>query len=114
MGSNTGRANLWRTGPKGQGPTPSKPEIPGGGTKFAATSRMSSDKGKYRDLPSSVDNQGVFANSVAGLAKDDKAFLPDPGTGRQGLDMYSIRSNTDETAFGLDMAKQKKASPENP
>ena len=113
MSSLKGKADLWRTGKKGQGPAPSKQEIPGGGEKFAATSRFGGGAG-YRDLPSSVDNQNVFANSVAGLAKDDKPFLPSPGSGRQGLDMYSIGSNPKEDAFGLDMSKQKKASPENP
>lgn len=112
MSSLKGKADLWRTGKKGQSPAPSKPEIPGGGEAFAGTSRFT--RGRYEDLPSSVDNQGVFANSVAGLAKNDKPFLPNPGNGRSGLDMYSIGSNRGESAFGLDMAKQKKASPENP
>ena len=51
----------------------------------------------------SLDNHGVFANSTAGLAVEDKPFMPDPGKGRAGLDMYS---NPSKEEFGLHMSKE--------
>jgi hypothetical protein len=107
MSSLKGKADLFRTGKNGAGSPRVRNEIAGGGDDFAKTSRVSQGE-KYRKNPvSSVDNQGVFANSTAGLAKKDKAFLPNPGTGRDGLDMYSIKSGRNEEYYGLDMARQR-------
>ena len=105
MSSIKGKADLWRTGKAGAGPDKSGKEVPGGSTDFAATSKFSNYKAKLQNLPSSIDNQEVFANSTAGLAKDDKVFLPDPGEGRDGLDMYSIAGNDSKDGMGLDVAR---------
>ena len=118
MSSIKGKADLWRTGKNGASPGP-RSRAPGGGDDFQAPAKYSRqfkgtdqhgnayDKrgGGGMNAPSALDNQGVFANSIAGLAKGDKAFMPDPGTGRDGLDMYSIKSSAKETDFGMDMAK---------
>jgi hypothetical protein len=109
MSSDKGKANLWRTGKNGAGASSVKNEIAGGGDDFAKTSRVAQGE-KYRKNPvSSVDNQNVFANSTAGLSKKDKAFLPNPGTGRDGLDMYCQKGGRDPY-YGLDMARQRPKS----
>ena len=105
-----GEANLWREGKNGAGSV-KRQTPPGGGDKLAATSHMkhqfeggSKTGGGGASLHASVDNHSVFANSTAGLAVDDKPFMPDPGMGRSGLDMYSTNKGGD--AFGLHMAKE--------
>ena len=118
MSSVKGKADLWRSGKNGSSPG-SRKRAPGGGDDFQATA----DYGKqFRGSPKvggggmngpvALDNQGVFANSIAGLEMDAKPFLPDPGEGRSGLDMYSVKSSVSETDFGLDMAKAPKRNKE--
>jgi hypothetical protein len=104
-----GKADLWRFGKDGASPG-KREKIPGGGEDFQATASFRNQyKGHPKTggggahAPSSTDNQGVFANSIAGLEIDAKAFLPNPGKGRAGLDMYSA-GKSDE--FGLDLAKE--------
>lgn len=120
MSSLKGKANLWRTGPNGAAPG-KRVKAPGGGDDFQAPANYRDQyKGHPRtggggmNAPSSLDNRGVFANSIAGLAVADKPFMPDPGDGKRGLDMFSVKSSAKETDFGMDMAKQPKASPESP
>lgn len=110
--------NLWRTGKDGAAPG-KRVKVPGGGSDFQAPANYRKQYeghpktgGGGANAPSALDNKGVFANSVAGLGVDDKPFLPNPGEGRSGLDMYAIRSSVKETDFGLDMAKQPKRSKE--
>ena len=105
-----GEANLWREGKNGAG-TAKRQTTPGGGDGFAETSKYSHQfKGGSKvggggaNLHASVDNHSVFANSTAGLAVDEKSFMPDPGDGRAGLDMYSAKDN--DKSFGLHMAKE--------
>jgi len=105
-----GEANLWREGKNGAG-TAKRQTTPGGGDGFAETSKYSHQfKGGSKvggggaNLHASVDNHSVFANSTAGLAVDDKPFMPDPGDGRAGLDMYSAKDS--DKSFGLHMAKE--------
>ena len=114
--STKGKANLWRTGRDGASPG-KRVRAPGGGTDFQAPANFraqyeghSKTGGGGANAPSSLDNKGVFANSIAGLGIQDKPFLPDPGEGRSGLDMFAVPSSTNETAFGLDMGKQPKAN----
>ena len=111
MSSIKGKADLWRTGKDGAAPG-KRERVPGGGEDFQAPARFSSQyKGHAKvggggmNAPSSLDNKGVFANSIAGLGISDKAFLPNPGSGRDGLDMYSVESRQSEDDFGLDMGK---------
>jgi hypothetical protein len=111
--STKGKANLWREGKDGAGKVKRRTS-PGGGDGFAETSKFEHQfdgepkmGGGGAHAPSSLDNHSVFANSTAGLAVADKPFLPDPGSGRDGLDMYSARD--DERDFGLHMSKE----PEN-
>jgi hypothetical protein len=102
--------NLWRTGKDGAGSVP-RQKPPGGGEAFEKTSRKSAQfkggstvGGGGANLHASLDNHSVFANSTAGLAVDDKPFMPDPGKGRAGLDMYSTPDNSE--SFGLHMSKE--------
>ena len=111
MGSQQGKANLWREGKDGASPG-KRESLPGGGKDFQAPAKFSTQyKGDHKvggggaNSPSSADNKGVFANSIAGLEIKAKAFLPDPGNGRDGLDMYAIRSKVSEDDFGMDMGK---------
>ena len=116
MGSNQGKANLWRTGKDGKAPGTRK-SLPGGGDDFAATASKSAQfkRGGASGANgiAAADNKGVFANSVAGLEASAAPFMPDPGSGRAALDMYSIPSSSGESAFGLDMAKQYRKSSVN-
>lgn len=105
-----GEANLWREGKNGAGRV-KRTTTPGGGDGFAETSKYSHQfKGAPKaggggaNAPSSVDNHSVFANSTAGLARDDKPFMRNPGPGRDGLDMYSVPDN--DKGMGLHMAKE--------
>jgi hypothetical protein len=111
MSSIKGKADLWRTGKDGASPG-KRVKAPGGGEDFQApASSRTQYSGGHKvggggmNSPSALDNKGVFANSVAGLAISDKPFLPNPGEGRDGLDMYAIRSSQSEDDFGLDMGK---------
>jgi hypothetical protein len=111
MSSLKGKADLWRAGKNGASPG-TREKLPGGGKDFQAPANF---RGQYRgdhkiggggaNSPSSADNLGVFANSIAGLSIKDKPFLPNPGSGRDGLDMYAVKSNAKETDFGLDVGK---------
>ena len=117
--STRGKANLWRTGKDGAAPG-KRVHSPGGGNDFQAKANY---KAQFEGAPkvggggahavSSLDNKAVFANSIAGLARSDGPFMPDPGPGRDGLDMYSVPSSVKETDFGFDMAKQPKRSKED-
>jgi hypothetical protein len=105
-----GTANLWRTGKDGAGSVKRQKGDNGGGDKFQETSRLKTQfrsgskvGGGGMNEHASLDNHGVFANSTAGLAVDDKPFMPNPGKGRSGLDMYSNRVSGE---FGMDMAKE--------
>ena len=111
MSSIKGKADLWRTGKDGAKPG-KREKIPGGGDDFQAPAHYRTQyKGDHKvggggmNSPSATDNQGVFANSIAGLGIMDKPFLPEPGDGRDGLDMYSVRSKQTEVDFGMDMGK---------
>src|SRR5271170_2922317 len=90
-----GVANLWRESKDGAGSVKRQKGNNGGGETFAETSSMrnqfrsgSKVGGGGANEHASLDNHGVFANSTAGLAVDDKPFMPDPGKGRAGLDMF--------------------------
>jgi hypothetical protein len=111
MASDKGKADLWRSGKNGASPG-KRITAPGGGPDFQKRADFKAQYsgghkvgGGGMNSPSSLDNKGVFANSIAGLAVGDKAFLPSPGDGRSGLDMYSIKSNAKEDNFGMDMGK---------
>lgn len=118
MSSIKGKADLWRTGKDGAAPG-KRSSAPGGGDNFQKPANFktqyegkdqhgksySAAGGGGMNAPSALDNQGVFANTIAGLAKGDKAFMPNPGPGRDGLDMYAIRSSRAEDDFGMDMGK---------
>jgi hypothetical protein len=116
--STRGKANLWRTGKDGASPG-KRERAPGGGEDFQATANYKAQfsghpktGGGGANAPVALDNKEVFANSIAGLEMSAKPFMPDPGEGRSGLDMYSVKSSTNETAFGLDAAKAPKRSKE--
>jgi hypothetical protein len=69
MSSLKGKADLFRSGKNGtKRPVPLK-----------------------ENMPSSVDNKGVFANSTPGLAKGDSPASASPGSGRAGLDMFTMK-----------------------
>src|SRR5208282_5760211 len=100
--------NLWREGKNGAGSVKRQKGNNGGGETFAETSSMrnqfrsgSKVGGGGANEHASLDNHSVFANSTAGLAVDDKPFMPDPGKGRDGLDMFSAR---EDSPFGLHMS----------
>jgi hypothetical protein len=111
MSSIKGKADLWRSGKDGSSPG-KRVSLPGGGDDFQARAKKSTQfkKGGYSGANgiAAADNKGVFANSIAGLAASDKPFMPDPGSGRDVLDMYSIPGKVEE--FGLGMARQYRKS----